>query len=183
MGRDVEQGYGAATSWVVLGHIRDPGTTTVTFLRQSPSHPSPNLGPRWLTRDGDRGTGLLLQHWVSHQAEVGATGLHQHLEDTLHIKETFLVGHLGRGDVFRDVAALAILPEDASLGVATRSVASHSHEVSWLQVLVGLQVHTGLGVRSCKGEDSQDEAMEKNKAAGSGVNQEAEQALGQTLRR
>lgn len=66
----------------------------------------------------------------------------------MHVKETFLVGHLGRGDVLRDVGALAVLPEDAGLGVAAGCVASHSRQVPRLQVFVGLQVQIGLGVGS-----------------------------------
>lgn len=101
--------------------------------------------------------GLLLQHRVSHHTGVGAAGLHQHLEHAVHVKETFFIGHLGRGDVFCDVAALAVLPEDVGLGVAAGSVASHRCQISWLQVLVRLQVHMGLGVGSWKEEDSQNE--------------------------
>lgn len=125
-----QQRYGTAT----------PGWLWVAVPPQSP--------PRALTRDGDRGVAVLLQHGVEHQARVGDTGLHQHVQDTVHLEEPLLVGHLRRGDVGGQVGTPAVLPQHAGLRVAVGRVARHHSHVTRLQVLAGLQVHAGLGVGS-----------------------------------
>ena len=137
------------------------GTTALAGIQGGPpfssSLPHPSPTPQELTSDGDGGVGFLAQQGVLHQATVSAVGLQHHPQNAPHVKEAFLVGHLGGGDVLRDVVALAVMPEDGRLGVAGKSVAGHRGRVSRLEILVGFQVQVGLRIKCWgkKGEEQQ----------------------------
>ena len=104
-----QQGYGTETpGWLWgqchHGHLPQPSWLALgasATMATSPTPPEwfwvalPPESPLWaLTRDGDRGVAVLLQHGVEHQARVGDTGLHQHVQDAVHLEEPLLVGHL-----------------------------------------------------------------------------------------
>lgn len=104
--------------------------------------------PPGLTCDGDRSMCFLPQEGVLHQAAVSTVGLEYDPQDALHVKEALFVGHLRGGDVLGDVVALAILPYHCRFRITKEGVTGHRYQVPRLQILVGFQVQTGLGVGS-----------------------------------
>lgn len=150
-----------------------------------PSSPAVHQSP---TCDGDGAVSVLLQHGVAHQAAVGAISTQHHSQNSAHVKQTLLIGHLRCGHIARQRHTLPILPEHLGLRVALVAGARDGHYIPRLQVLVGLQGHAGLrvgGLREAKsrGQDKArtEGAQWRNRVPGAVSNRGQHWAVGKEL--
>lgn len=100
-----------------------------------------------LTRDGHGSLSFLSEQWIGQSAVVGAVGLQDDGQDALHAEETLLVGYLRDGDVVRQVASGAVLPQHLRLRITAVRHAGEGDRVAGPQVGLGAPGDQRFGER------------------------------------
>lgn len=101
-----------------------------------------------LTRDGNRSLSFLSEQWIGQSAVVGAVGLQNDGQDALHTEETLLVGYLRDGNVVRQVASRAVLPQHLRLRITAVRHTGEGDHIAGLQVGLCAPGDQGFGERS-----------------------------------